>query len=133
MRKAFLFSNYISCHPFYWDTTLKAPCLHPSKLRIWLWRLNAFITVSYELFVLGRAAQTAMDPTSSMMFKMYMGFMSMFYGLAAATQLITEMRKASMAETLRQHFRYAERITGQFNQKINLKAIAHHNSADRLL
>ena len=115
MRRAFIFCNWISSHPFHWDMTLKVPRLHPSKQRIRLWKLNAWVTIAYTGFVIARGAQIFLEPAFSLFWKMYMACMITFLGLAAAFQLVTLLRKAEMAACLRRHFQCMEVITGESN------------------
>ena len=114
LKKAFVFSRWIQCHPYEWDAYKNEIRVAP-RSRILAWALNAYVTASYATFVAVRCIQININEEASAVQKIYMGFMAIFYSCAAWLQFCTTIKMDDVGNAVQRHLKFIQRLEGNFS------------------
>ena len=117
LKKAFIFSRWIQCHAYEWDGHKKEIRVVP-RSRIIAWALNAYMAAAYAAFVHVRCIQVNISEEASVLQKIYMEFMAIFYSCAAWLQFCTAIKMDDVGNAVEPHLNFLQRLEGNlFCQK----------------
>ena len=111
LKKAFIFSRWIQCHPYDWDGHKNEIRVAP-RSRVIAWALNAYMAAAYATFVQVRCIQANMDEGAGALHKIYMGFMAIFYSCAAWLQFCTALKMDDVGNAVQRHLNFLQRVEG---------------------
>ena len=100
-------------HPYVWNENTNAPELSRSKLRLFLWKLNAGIAIGYHSFVTYQCIKLHMLRKAGIAMKIYMQFNVFLYLLPILFQLTIIFGLVELPRFVRGSLKFGDAMKGK--------------------
>ena len=115
IKSAWLLGERFCFHPYIWNEYLNVPELSSSKLRLFLWKLNAGIIIGYHGFVTYQCIKLHSSPMAGIAVKIYMQFNVVLYVLPVLFQLTIIFGLMELPRFVRGSLKFGEAIKGKWS------------------
>ena len=112
IKSAWLLGERFAFHPYVWNEYLNVPELSTSKVRLFLWKLNAGLIIGYHSFVTYQCIKLHLSATTGIALKIYMQFNVVLYVLPVLFQLTIIFGRMELPRFVRGSLKFAQAVKG---------------------